>query len=77
MTEATISVRAGKKINLGNYETYEISLSEEITLREDDEDFTRCERNRVFRRLKEEIETWEAVIKAEKGREIKGMRIRT
>jgi len=59
-----INVSVGKKINLGNYENYDINLGEEIPIPDglSKEKIHQYE-DELFRDLNKKIETWEKMVK--------------
>ena len=56
-----VGASAGKKINLGNYESYNINLWEEKEVNEKEE--SGAEREKLFNKLRDEISTWEKIVR--------------
>ena len=55
-----VGASAGKKVNLGNYESYDINLWEEKEVNETE---SSAEREKLFDKLRNEISTWEKVVR--------------
>ena len=55
-----VGASAGKKINLGNYESYDIHLWEEKEVNEME---SSAERGKLFNKLRGEVSTWEKIVR--------------